>query len=95
MGHSREPVKHTCPDIDKVIKISKTAMSDISDRNLRNFDDIEDLKSHLYYVESCLSDIDDLMEQLRSANESLRQWGTEEAEQVDKLEEQIFFGKSP
>jgi hypothetical protein len=37
--HHREPIKHTCPDIDKYIKSIKYEI--IKDRDLRNMDEKE------------------------------------------------------
>ena len=40
--HHREPIKHTCPDIDKLIKGQNEIMKII--RNYQKIDEVEDLK---------------------------------------------------
>jgi len=56
--HYREPIRHTCPQIDDVIERLNNVVSETSR-------DLEDL---------------------RKANDMLRQWGIEEAEKVDELD---------
>ena len=84
--HDREPIKHTCPDIDKYIKWIK--MEIVKDRDLKNMDEKElfDAASSMSSeLENCI----DYLEELRKSNDTLRQWGIEEAERVDELEEEI------
>ena len=86
MGHYREPIKHTCPDIDKYIRRIKNVLT--TERNLRTYEHDELLASAIDMsseLESCI----DYLEELRSSNDTLRQWGIEEAEKVDELELQI------
>lgn len=82
------PVKNTCPDIDKVIKEIRAAlkaardgkrMPDISDDAHRHFDDIE----------TALWGLEDKTEELRSANNSLREWGIELENQLETAANQI------
>jgi hypothetical protein len=80
--HYREPVKHTCPDIDKVI--------DVINRCIKNCEpkigeSEEDLLYRLDAIRHDLWGIDDILEKLRAANDELRQWGIEEADEVDRL----------
>lgn len=85
--HSREPIKHTCPDIDKYIKWIKMVI--VQDRYLKNMDEKElfDAASSMNsQLESCI----DYLEELRSSNDTLRKWGIEEANNVDDLEEKIY-----
>ena len=85
--HHREPIKHTCPDIDKYIKSIKYEI--IKDRDLRNMDEKElfnSASSMSSELERCI----DYLEELRNSNHTLRIWGIEEAEQVDKLEENLL-----
>jgi hypothetical protein len=84
--HHREPIKHTCPDIDKYIKCIKNEI--VKDRDLRNMDEKElfDVASSMSsQLESCI----DYLEELRKSNETLRNWGIEEAELADDFEEQL------
>ena len=85
-SHFREPIKHTCPDIDKYIRYIK--MTIVQDRELKNMDEKEifdSASSMASELENCIG----YLEELRSSNDTLRQWGIEEAEKVDELELQI------
>ena len=85
--HNREPIKHTCPDIDKYIKWIK--MEIVKDRDLKNMDEKElfDVASSMSYkLEECI----DHLEELRKSNDTLRQWGIEEARNVDDLEARVY-----
>ena len=86
--HHREPIKHTCPDIDKLIK----GINEIQKltKNYQKIDEVDDLKDILYDVENILWDFDNELEKLRSSNDTLRDWGISEAEEVDRLEENII-----
>ena len=85
-SHKREPIKHTCPEIDRYIKSIKRALTE--ERYLKGLDP-EDLfkaaSDMSYELEQCI----DYLESLRNSNDTLRQWGIEEAEKVDELELQI------
>ena len=84
--HNREPIKHTCPDIDKYIKSIK--MGIVKDRDLKNMDEKElfDVASSMSSkLEECI----DHFEELRKSNDTLRQWGIEEARSVDDLEARV------
>lgn len=85
-SHMREPIKHTCPDIDKYIKAIKQVL--YNDRQLKNLepDELYNAASDMAYeLESCI----DYLEELRASNDELRQWGIEEADKVDELELKI------
>jgi len=85
-SHIREPIKHTCPDIDKYIKAIKQVL--YKDRELEGleYDDLYSAAADMSYeLESCI----DYLEELRASNDELRQWGIEEAENVDELELKI------
>lgn len=84
--HHREPIKHTCPDINKYIK---WITSDIEqDRYLINME-----KKELYDTASTmasrLEDCIGYLEELRNSNDTLRCWGIKEAENVDSLENYV------
>jgi len=84
--HDREPIKHTCPDIDKYIKWIKFEI--VKDRDLKNMDEKElfDAASSMSsQLESCI----DYLEELRKSNDTLRQWGITEADEVDSLKNYI------
>lgn len=93
------PIKHTCPDIDKAIKLLKQAMK-IADkartRHERNSDDDDDY----YSIESGLSDVEDILEALRRSNNELREWGERlendlqtAGEEINHLETQLEDAK--
>jgi len=86
MSHYREPIKHTCPEIDTYIKSIKREI--VKDRDLKNMDEKElfDTASSMSTeLENCI----DYLESLRTANDHLRKWGIDEAERVDELESLI------
>jgi hypothetical protein len=85
-SHNREPVKHSCPEIDGYIKSIKIALTE--ERYLKGleFDDLFQAATDMAYE---LSQCINYLESLRSSNDTLRRWGIEEAEKVDKLELQI------
>ena len=85
--HYREPIKHTCPDIDKLIKGQNEILKLI--KNYQKIDDVDEFKDIISDIENILWDFDSELEKLRSANNALRDWGISEAEEVDKLESQI------
>lgn len=86
--HHREPIKHTCPDIDKLIKGQNQITKLL--KNYQKIDDIEDLRGIVSDIENILWDFEDELEKLRSSNDTLRDWGISEAEEVDKLEGKIY-----
>jgi hypothetical protein len=59
--HNREPIKHTCPDIDKYIKWINQVM--VKDRDLKNmdeaslFDAASSMSSQLY---DCIGYLEEL-----------------------------------
>ena len=87
--HHREPIRHTCSDIDKLIKGQAEIMKLI--RNYQKIDEVEDLRDIISDIENILWDFEDKLEELRRANDTLRDWGISEAEEVDKLEDKIYI----
>jgi predicted nuclease with TOPRIM domain len=85
--HNREPIKHTCPDIDKYIKWIK--MEIVKERDLKNMDEKE-LFDAASSMSSKLEECIDQLEELRKSNDTLRQWGIEEARNVDDLEARVY-----
>ena len=86
--HHREPIKHTCPDIDKLIKGQSEIMKLI--RNYQKIDDVDEFKDIISDIENILWDFEEKLEELRKSNDTLRDWGISEAEEVDKLEDKIY-----
>jgi len=84
--HYREPIPHTCPDIDNYIKYIKFEI--VKDRDLKSMDEKE-LFDVASAMSSKLEDCIDHLEELRKSNDTLRHWGIEEAEMVDKLEAEL------
>jgi DNA repair exonuclease SbcCD ATPase subunit len=69
------PIKHTCPDIDKAIKHMKDALTEA----LANIEDQTARK----WITSDIDSAIDYVEDLRSSNDSLRQWGKELEEEME------------
>jgi hypothetical protein len=83
MKHNREPVEHTCPDINKLIKQCDKINDHL--RYATKLESIEDLRGCLSDIENDFWNFEEKLEELRNANNSLRNWGIEEAETVDRL----------
>ena len=83
MEHPREPIKHTCPEIDKYIKSIKFAL--FKERELEKLSE-EELMDAATTMSSELEYCIEYLEELRRSNDTLRRWGIEEAERVDELE---------
>lgn len=80
------PIGHTCPDIDKTIKKLQNIreyLEDAMSAIRREIEATNDL------IERELGDIEDSLEELRSDNSSLREWGTENEDKVKELEEEL------
>ena len=103
MASRHAPVRHTCPDIDKCIKWIKDAMSSINSamNHLDNIDDSYDVdnpngipdsvrlaKDELRYAIGMI-DFDGVLEELRSSNSELRDWGHDLVAEIEKLESKL------
>jgi vacuolar-type H+-ATPase subunit I/STV1 len=91
MTQSREPIRNTCPTIDKYIESINYTISltkGTSTWSIESLDAaslievIEELKTELH---NCIS----YLEVLRTANDKLRRWGQNEAEEVDNLSNEV------
>jgi hypothetical protein len=82
------PIKHTCPDINRVIKLLKDIQSTAKEgmkANRDNYDNEQRFKD-------CEWDIDDIigsLEDLRKANAALREWGEGLEAEVVELDRQL------
>ena len=88
MTHPREPVPHTCPDIDKVIKNINEALKECNVRR-RVESTTDELAERLSNIEWVLGGLEDDLEKLRTANSLLREWGIDEAQTVDARDKEI------
>lgn len=79
------PVRHTCPDIDKVIDKIKAAI-----KTAEYGKKITESGSELYYCfDEIIYEIDyleSMLEGLRSDNDSLRSWGHDLEKQLAEVE---------
>lgn len=75
------PVKYTCTEIDKIIDYIKKAMKIAKDSS-KEFPDA-DVNFHDIY--SYLDGCEDMLEELRKANASLRNWGDEKEKEIKEL----------
>jgi hypothetical protein len=85
------PVRNTCPDIDSVIKSIKEAMTMVQDADDLTLNQISDAFSAVYYL---LDGLENQLEDLRSDNSLLRNWGLELEERVEELENELWELKS-
>jgi len=84
MAKTNSGINYTCPDIDKVIKrINRAIDSAIHGENASNPDSKDE-----YFTDICneLNGIESILEDLRSANDSLRVWGEEQFERAENAE---------
>ena len=79
-----EPVKQTCPDINRLQKI----IIEIKDNfaSFKEEDNVEDFLDSMNTASWELRDIYDTLEELRSANSALRDWGHELTSLAESLE---------
>lgn len=77
------PVKNTCPDIDNAIKKIKRALK-IASEGRQNYEKGTDWQSDFDAIEDELMCLEGELEDLRSDNSALRDWGHELDEEVEK-----------
>lgn len=86
-----EPVRHTCPDIDRVIrKITEIVLQ------MESCGDGDDKEDILDSISSWSSDLKEIgfgkwneLETLRSSNASLREWGNDMYNEAENLERSL------
>lgn len=79
-----EPVKQTCPDINRLQKTIKEIRDNFT--SFKEEDDIQDLLDNMKDASWELQDIYDTLEELRNANSALRDWGYELTSLAENLE---------
>jgi len=85
--HKREPVKNTCPLIDKCIQQIKSVIDKSVDVSYsRDVDTMEEWISDTIWL---MDKIIETLEELRDSNSKLRDWGCSEASRVDELIEKV------
>jgi len=85
--HRREPVKFTCPLVDKCIEQIKSVIDKSVDVSYsRDVDTMEEWISDAVWL---MDKIIETLEELRDSNSKLRDWGSNEASCVDELELKI------
>lgn len=90
MAYSSHPsgISQTCPDIDKVIKSINEALK--LSREAEGYENIEDVQNNLHWINMELCDLEWKLEDLRTANSKLREWGESESERADKAEGELY-----
>lgn len=81
------PVRHTCPNIDKVLKSLSAARGALKEALQCN--DEEDIKYAIKVADDELSGLDWDIESLRTDNALLRDWGHDLEKRIDELEEEV------
>lgn len=91
------PVKNTCPDIDKAIRIIESAIK-TAEYGMKNSERSSDQYDWFKEIVNEIEDVPGMLESLREANDSLRTWGKEledelqtAAYQIDDLETQLAY----
>lgn len=71
MSHRREPVGHTCPDIDRIIKLLEELRSANDQLRTWGCDEASRVDELETEVETLREEVSDLTNQLREAREQL------------------------
>jgi chromosome segregation ATPase len=86
-------IKHTCPDIDKVIGTLKDIYKGLD--NARGYIKSDDKEEADYVIHSAIKTLEEFtgkysnpLEELRDSNSTLRSFGEEQYERVQELEEE-------
>ena len=79
-----EPVKQTCPDINRLQKTIKEIRDNFA--SFKDTDNVEDFLSSMQDASWELKDIYSTLEELRNANSALRDWGYELTSLAENLE---------
>ena len=86
-----EPVRHTCPDIDRIMNTIKSIVNDMD--SMCDSENIEDIKNSISDWSGEIGSIgighNCELENLRSANSSLREWGQELYDQCNSIESEM------
>lgn len=78
------PVKHTCPDIDKIIASIKSALRTCNTAR-KHFGKDHEAEDYFWDIASELDDIEGKLEYLRKANSALREWGEGLEKEISEL----------
>lgn len=86
------PVSNTCPAIDTVIKTVKDVIEvansiGVYASRTHDPDDLQKFIYDLIYAVDTLANVEDVLEELRTANELLREWGYETEAELDRIYE--------
>lgn len=79
-----EPVKNTCPDINNLQKTIKDIINDFE--SFKETDDTSDFLDSMGNASWELKSVYDTLEELRSANSALRDWGHELTSLAEQME---------
>lgn len=79
-----EPVKQTCPDINRLQKTIKEIKDNFA--SFKEDDNVEDFLDSMNTASWELQDIYNTLEELRNANSALRDWGHELTSLAESLE---------
>ena len=79
-----EPVRNTCPAINKLQKTIKEIKDNFA--SFKEDDNVEDFLDSMNTASWELQDIYDTLEELRNANSALRDWGYELTSLAENLE---------
>jgi len=79
-----EPVKQTCPDINRLQKTIEEIRNNFA--SFKDTDNVDDFLSYMVDASWELRGVYDTLEELRSANSALRDWGHELTSLVEQME---------